>query len=58
LLVTMSKLINAPYRGGQDNCTKMPVGCIGLHLVIIKMLVHLCVGMVTLVTLLGVMRSK
>jgi hypothetical protein len=35
----------------------MPVGCIWMHLVSIKMLVHFCVGMVTLVTLLGVLRS-
>jgi hypothetical protein len=58
MLVTMSKLTSAPYRRGGDNHTKMLVGCIKMHFVSIKMLVHLCVGMFTLVTYLFVMRSK
>jgi hypothetical protein len=43
---------------GQDNRTKMLVGCIKMHLVSIKMLVHLCVGMLTLATSLFVLISK
>jgi hypothetical protein len=54
----MSKLIRAPYRRCRDNHTKMLVGCIKMHLVSIKMLLHLCVGMFTLVTSLCVLRSK
>jgi hypothetical protein len=49
---------SAPYRRGRDNHTKMLVGCIGMHLVSINMLVHFCVGMVTLVTRLCVLRPK
>jgi hypothetical protein len=51
----MSKLISAPYRRGQDYRINMPVGCIRMHLVSIKMLVHFCVGIVTLVPLFGAM---
>jgi hypothetical protein len=54
----MYNLISAPYRRGQDNLTKMFVGCIKMHLVSIKMLVHLCVGMFTLVKSLCVLISK
>jgi hypothetical protein len=38
--------------------TKMLVGCIKMQLVSIKIMVHLCVGMLTLVTSLFVLRSK
>jgi hypothetical protein len=48
--MTMSKLINALYRQGCDTRTKMLVGCIKMQLVSIKFMVHLCVGMLTLVT--------
>jgi hypothetical protein len=41
----------------QYNRTKILVGCIK-NLVSIKMMVHLCVGMFTLVTYLFVLRSK
>jgi hypothetical protein len=58
VLLPRSKLISAPYRRGRDSRTKMIVGCIKMHLVSIKMLVHLCVGMFTLVTSLFVLRSK
>jgi hypothetical protein len=58
VILTMSKLISASYRQGRDNRTKMLVGCIKMQLVSIKMMVHLCVGMFTLVTYLCVMRSK
>jgi hypothetical protein len=54
----MSKLIIGTYRRGRDNHTKMPVGRIGMHLVSIEMLVHFCVGMVTLAIRLGVLRPK
>jgi hypothetical protein len=54
----MSKLISAPYRQGRDNHTKMIVGCINMYVVSIKMMVHLCVEMFTLVTSLFVLRSK
>jgi hypothetical protein len=57
-MLTMSKLISAPYRRGRDNHTKMLVGCIKMHLVSINMMVQLCVGMFTLVTSLFVLRSK
>jgi hypothetical protein len=46
----MSYLISAPYRRGRDNCTKMLVGGIEMQLVSIKVVVHFCVGMITLVT--------
>jgi hypothetical protein len=36
----------------------MIVGCIKMQLVSIKILVHLCVGILTLVTFLCVLRSK
>jgi hypothetical protein len=55
---TMSKLTSAPYRRGQENLTKMLVGCIKLYLVSINILVHLCVGMLTLVTSLSILRYK
>jgi hypothetical protein len=58
VILTMSKLSSAPYRRGRDNHTKMLVGCIKMHLVSIKMLLHLCVGVFTLVTSLFAMRSK
>jgi hypothetical protein len=58
VILTMSKLISAPYRRGRDNRTKMLVGCIKIHLVSINMLVHLCVGMFKLVISLFVLRSK
>jgi hypothetical protein len=51
VILAMSKLISAPYRQGQDHQTKMRVGCI-------KMLVHLCVGMFTLVKSLFVLIYK
>jgi hypothetical protein len=41
---------------GQYTHTKMRVGCIKMQLVSIKMMVHLCVGMFTLVTSLFVLR--
>jgi hypothetical protein len=43
---------------GQDTRTKMRVGCIKMQLVSIKMMVHLCVGIFTVVTSFFVMRSK
>jgi hypothetical protein len=54
----MSQLISASYRQGRHTRTKMHVGCIGMHLVSINMLVHFCVGMFTLVTILGVLIYK
>jgi hypothetical protein len=51
----MSSLISAPYRRGQDNNTNMLAGCIEMQLVSIKMLVHLRVGLFTLVTSLFVL---
>jgi hypothetical protein len=58
VILTMSKLISALYRRGRDTHTKMLVGCIKMQLVSINMLVHLCVGMLTLVTSLFALRSK
>jgi hypothetical protein len=58
VLSTMSKLINAPYRRGRDNQTKMPVGCIKMNLGSIKMLIHFHIIIVTLVTLLVALRPK
>jgi hypothetical protein len=54
----MSKFISASYMRGRDNHNKMPGGCIVMHLVSIEMLVNVCVGMVRLVILLDVLRSK
>jgi hypothetical protein len=58
VILTMSKLISLLHRRGRDTHTKMLVGCIKMQLVSIKMQVHLCVGMFTLVTSLFVLRSK
>jgi hypothetical protein len=55
VILTMSSLISAPYRRGQDNNTNMLAGCIEMQLVSIKMLVHLRVGLFTLVTSLFVL---
>jgi hypothetical protein len=57
VILTMA-YISTPYRQGQDNLTTMLVGCIKMQLVNINMLVHLCVGLFTLVTSLFVLRSK
>jgi hypothetical protein len=57
-LITMSKLISALYRQGCDIHTKMRVGFINMQLVSIKFLVHLCVGILTLVASLFVLRCK
>jgi hypothetical protein len=54
----MSKLISALYRRGCDTHTKMILGCIQMQLVSIKFLVHLCVGILTLVTSFIVLRCK
>jgi hypothetical protein len=54
----MPYLISVLYRGARYNCTNMLVGCIDIHLVSITILVHLCVGMVTLVTPLSVLGYK
>jgi hypothetical protein len=58
VLITMSKLISALYRRGWDTRTKMLVGCINMHLVSVKFLVHLCVEILTLVTSLFVLSCK
>jgi hypothetical protein len=58
VLITMSKLISALYRRGCDTRTKMLVGCIKMQLVSIEFLIHLCVGILTLVTSLFVLRCK
>jgi hypothetical protein len=54
----MYKLIIALYRRGSDTRTKILVGCIKMQLVSIQIMVHLCVGILTLVTLLVVLMSK
>jgi hypothetical protein len=54
----MYRLISALYRQGCDTRTKMLVGCIQTQLVSINFLVHLCVGILTLVTSLFVLRCK
>jgi hypothetical protein len=54
----MSKLISALYRKCLDTHTKMRVGYIKMQLVSINILVHLCVGMLALVTSLFVLISK
>jgi hypothetical protein len=54
----MSKLVSALYRRGCDTHTKILVGCIKMQLVSIKFLVHLCVGILTLVKSLFVLRCK
>jgi hypothetical protein len=54
----MSYLISAPYRRGQDNITTVLVGCITMQLASMETLVHLCVGLFTLLTSLFVLRSK
>jgi hypothetical protein len=50
VILTMPKLISAPYRRVRDTRTKMLVGFIKMQLVSIKIMVHLCVGIFTLVT--------
>jgi hypothetical protein len=58
VILTMYKLIGSPYKRGGYNHTNMHVGCIKMHLGSSKMLVHFRLGIVILVTLLGVLRPR